>query len=159
MLVIPPGVETISVHAFEGVKISAILLPNTVKKIQRLSLEYTGLKDLFLPPGIEEVCPPGGTEIHSLHVPGSVKDLHACCWKHKPVDLRISMDDDYSPDRAGYYEVENMSISANQARFKYVNGLIYDKEEEELVCYNMDEQKDKVVVPRMDAFNRFGFFS
>ena len=137
--------------AFRNLHIGAILLPNSIKVIGREALSYTGLEDLFLPPGIENLDLPAGTGIGSLHIPGSVKRMSACCWSHMPKNLSISVDDDFSPKYAGYYEVANISISANQARLKYVDGLVYDTEVEEVVCYNMDEQKKKVIVPRVDA--------
>ena len=105
---VPEGVVEISPHAFEGVNIKAISLPNTLEKIGANAFGDVESGGLHLVTG--DRLPIKG---FSIHLPANVKSIGAGAFQSKRI-LQITVD------------------SANE-RFKTIDGVLFTKNGKKLI--------------------------
>lgn len=152
---LPDTIETISNNAFSGCEsLESINIPASLKTIGESVFEDCyNLLSIDLPEGLTTICDGAFYNCNSLTeivFPDSLENLGQCineCYNLKAVTIGSEISDCTAVLKNNSASIETINISSNNIYFTSVDGVVYNKDVTEILCYPLGKSDKNFILP------------
>lgn len=152
-IIIPYGIETIKPMVFAGGNYESVIIPSTVKTIGDAAFSGSTLRQISIPYGVTEIGNSAFSCCYSLYnvqIANSVTTIgHNAfieCFSLKeiyiPEGIVVIGEDAFSGSG-----LENINVSENNLYYSSVDGVLFNKSKDELICYPSKKGTATYTVP------------